>query len=287
MQKRIVKAADGTSIQLHQLRPGAGPRLLMLHGVGRAARTFSALSSQLPSRFDVWAADFRGHGSSGQADDRYLVRDYLLDAVAALQAAAEPTVVYGHSLGSLVAAALAAQCPSQVAAVVLEDPPAAEFWCSLTETSYYPTFQAMRKWAGRRDCSLQELTRSFGSEVVKTFENGAVQRIADLRDPVSLRFSASCVRDLDPQVMERILDGCWLDGYDYAQVFGNVRCPALLLRGHPGLGGMLSEQAAAELCALMQQTVLAEFPSAGHLPHWQALQMTAVQCCAFLETLDL
>ena len=132
MQKRIVKAADGTSIQLHQLRPGVGPRLLMLHGVGRAARTFSALAMQLPSRFDVWAADFRGHGHSGQADNRYRVVDYLQDAIAALQAAAEPAVVYGHSLGSLVAAALAAECPSQVAAVLLEDPPSSEFWNELS-----------------------------------------------------------------------------------------------------------------------------------------------------------
>lgn len=286
MQRRVVTSADGTAIHMHQIRPGGGTPLLMLHGVGRAGRTFAALATSLPARFDVWAIDFRGHGSSGEADKSYLVADYVPDAAAALQSFDGPAVVYGHSLGSLVAAAVAGECAALVSAVILEDPPSADYWGQLGETAYYPTFLAMRKWAGRSDCSLQELTAGFGSEVVRTFDNGAVHRISDLRDPVSLRFSASCVRDLDPMVMECIISRDWLEGYDYRTVFANVRCPALLLRGDPACGGMLSATAAAELSQLMRESVTADFPAAGHLLHWQSLSQVAVHCSAFLETID-
>ncbi|MFM7058369.1 MAG: alpha/beta fold hydrolase [Planctomycetota bacterium] len=280
-----VTTVDGVSIHVSDLRAGCGDRLLMLHGVGRAGRTFSSLACLLPSRFDVRAIDFRGHGRSGHADGQYRICDYLQDALAAIDAESGSVVLYGHSLGALVATAAAAARPARVSAVVLEDPPSPSFWQNLSETMYLPTFAAMQRWAGRRDLSVRELTANFGNEVVKSWPDGRVMRISDVRDAVSLRFSASCLRDLDPRVMTRILEGRWHEGFDQQASFAKVPCPALLLRGDVARGGMLSLEDAVQLQGQMPDCLRIDFPTAGHLLHWQVRSEVAGHVGTFLESL--
>jgi pimeloyl-ACP methyl ester carboxylesterase len=285
MGRDLLRTADGISIHVADLREGPRERLLMLHGVGRAGRTFSSLACLLPSRFHVRAVDFRGHGSSDHADGAYRICDYLQDALAAIDAEPGSVVLYGHSLGALVATAAAAARPTRVSAVVLEDPPSPEFWRSLADTMYQPTFAAMQRWAGRRDLSVRELAANFGNEVVKSWPDGRVMRISDVRDAVSLRFSASCLRNLDPRVMTRILEGRWHEGYDQQASFAAVPCPALLLRGEVARGGMLSLEDAEQLQGQMSDCLRIDFPTAGHLLHWQVRNEVAGHVGTFLESL--
>jgi pimeloyl-ACP methyl ester carboxylesterase len=258
----------------------------MLHGLGRAGRTFSSFATMLPERFRIRAIDFRGHGQSARAFGAYRVIDYVNDAVAAVKAIGAPVVLYGHSLGSLVSAAVAAQLPSMVTTVILEDPPSAGFWATLENTNYLPTFAAMQKWAGRRDLSVSELARGFGQEILKSWPDGRVMRISDVRDAVSLRFTASCLRDLDPAVMVPVLQGHWPESFQFEEIFRSVRCPALLMRGDVAKGGMLPEADADHFISLMTDGIRIDFPTAGHLLHWQVRSETAGQVSAFLETVS-
>lgn len=285
LESQHLKSADGISFHLFDLKAGGTEDLLMLHGVGRAGRTFSSFATMLPERFRIRAIDFRGHGKSGRAEGRYRVVDYVHDAIAAIEAIGKPTVVYGHSLGSLVALAVAARMPTMVSAVILEDPPSPAFWNILESTHYHPTFVAMRRWAGRRDISVSELARGFGQEKLKTYPDGRSLHVADVRDAVSLRFSASCLRDLDPAVMQTILDGRWPDGFDFDEVARTIQCPVLLLRGEVAKGGMLPEPDADNLMNLLADGVRIDFPTAGHLLHWQVRSEAAMNVSAFLETL--
>ena len=66
---------------------------------------------------------------------------------------------------------------------------------------------------------------------------------------------------------------------------GGVRCPALLMRGDVSRGGMLSEEDAASLAALLHDPVRLDFPTAGHLLHWQVRSELAGLAGAFLESL--
>jgi len=285
MNPQVITTADGVGIRMFDLRTTGTDNLLMLHGVGRAGRTFSSFAMMLPQRFHVRTLDFRGHGASGRANRAYRIVDYVRDATAAIDALGEPVILYGHSLGSLVSAAAASLRPQLVRAVILEDPPSAAFWASLKETQYYPTFKAMRRWAGRSDLSVPEITASFGNEVVKSWSDGRVMRIRDVRDAVSLRFSAACCRQLDPAVMATILAGRWMQDFRYEDAFGSVRCPALLMRGDVSRGGMLLEEDAASLAALLHDPVRLDFPTAGHLLHWQVRSELAGLAGAFLESL--
>lgn len=286
MNSEYVETVDGVSIRMLNLRPGGSETLLMLHGVGRAGRTFSSYATLFPSRFSIRAVDFRGHGQSGRADDRYRVVDYVEDAIAAAEAIGKPFVVYGHSLGALASIALAARRPQLISAVILEDPPSPGFWCQLQTTNYFPTFQAMHRWAGRRDLSIAEISTGFGSEPLKTFSDGRMLKISDVRDGVSLRFTARCLQDLDPAVMGAILGGRWPEKYDIEACLRDIQCPLLILRGDVAKGGMLPDTDAAHLLKQVRDGICVDFPTAGHLLHWQVRAEASMQVSAFLESLS-
>src|SRR5688572_8069530 len=102
------------------LRIGGGgegePLLLLLHGLGATGDVWSgwwpALARRWPGRW--LAPDLPGHGGSA-ALPAYTF-DALAEALVPLVEPAGRTVVLGHSLGGVVALALAAR--SSVAAVV-------------------------------------------------------------------------------------------------------------------------------------------------------------------------
>ena len=104
--------------------PRNGPAIVFFHGVTRRWQSFVPLIPALSTRWHIHALDHRGHGQSSRAKFGYLVRDYVHDAVAFVQQQVQgPVVLYGHSLGAMVAAGVAAELPQQVQGAILEDPP--------------------------------------------------------------------------------------------------------------------------------------------------------------------
>src|SRR3954471_8978915 len=120
----------------------SGPPLVLLHGVTSRWQGWLSVMPDLALRWRLFALDLRGHGRSGRADGRYRLTDYAGDVTAFLQRrAGEPAVVVGHSLGAMIAIAVAAEAPDFVRAVVLEDPPLAAFSTqSLRERPEYGPF---------------------------------------------------------------------------------------------------------------------------------------------------
>lgn len=285
MPNQQLTTSDGVSIRMFELKSGVGRDMLMLHGVGRAGRTFSGYAAMLPDQLRISAIDFRGHGQSGRSDNHYHVKDYVNDAVAALKAIGRPTILYGHSLGSLVAAAAAAQMPNAVSAIVLEDPPSKSYWEKIETTNYHPTFVAMRQWASRTDLSVSEIASQLREFPMKPTAEGKTVKLGDVRDAVSLRFTASCVRQLDPNVMKTILEDDWLAGFDIDEIFSAIRCPVLLLRGNTALGGMLSSDEADRIVDKLNDCTRIDFQTAGHLLHWQARVDASQHTAVFVESL--
>jgi len=109
-------------LALHELRPGPGRPLLLLHGLGEQSPTeVPAASAGWPG--PVCALDFTGHGCSDSPRSGGYTAEILMgDVDAALEALGEVTVV-GRGLGAYVALMASGARPSLVRGAVLADGP--------------------------------------------------------------------------------------------------------------------------------------------------------------------
>jgi len=273
-----------SQVSLHALvGPPAGGPLILLHGVSRSSRDFAPLFPALAARWQVLALDQRGHGESSRGKS-YHVRDYAGDLVELLETHAKfrPAVIYGHSLGALVATTVAARFPEAVRAIILEDPPGPKLLSGVERTPFYPTFAAMQKVAGSR-APVSQVAREL-AEVRLPTANGEV-RLGDLRDGVSLRLVARCLQEVDPAVYDSLLAGQWLDGIDWVDTLRAVQCPVLLLAADEKSGGMLSRSAIEEMQQNLADIITLPHPGVGHLIHWQGTEICLRHTLGFLESL--
>lgn len=111
-----------TKLALHELKPGPGPRLLILHALGeRSPSEIPAELSRWPG--SVFALDFTGHGQSSiPGGGGYTAEILMGDADAALALIGEATVV-GYGLGAYVALLIAGARPKLVRGAILCDGP--------------------------------------------------------------------------------------------------------------------------------------------------------------------
>ncbi|MBA4693911.1 MAG: alpha/beta fold hydrolase [Congregibacter sp.] len=103
------------NIDFHVQVSGSGEEVLLLHGAGASAHSFSGLAARLSERHRVIAADLPGQGFTTllplEAVGLTPFARYLRDLMAALDA--EPRWIIGHSAGAALAAeyALTADSP--------------------------------------------------------------------------------------------------------------------------------------------------------------------------------
>jgi pimeloyl-ACP methyl ester carboxylesterase len=263
--------------------PANGPPLVMFHGVGRKGIDFLPLVPALATRWHLHLIDHRGHGGSGRATGHYRAIDHVEDGLTVLSWLGRPAVLFGHSLGALVATGVAAARPELVQAVILEDPPSAAFLGRLADTGYYATFHAMQRLAGSNK-PVTQIARELGDTLIPTAD-GVVQ-LSTLRDGCALRFIARCLQDVDADVFTPILDRKWLDGYDESAIWRALTCPALLLRGDPALGGMLPTSDADTMGNLVADLIRIDVPGVGHLIHALATEAVVRHTLNFLESLS-
>jgi pimeloyl-ACP methyl ester carboxylesterase len=261
--------------------------MLLLHGVLRAWQDFMPLIPALAARWQVDALDFRGHGRSSPRQGHYRVVDYVEDAEAFLRHGCdEPAVVYGHSLGAMVALAAAAGPAAKCCkAIILEDPPFETVGSRIRETVFLSQFLGMQPLAGSKK-SVAEITEALAEIELTTPGTGRITRLGDVRDAVALRFGAHCLKQVDPHVFTSLVSGEWLKGYDLEAILGRVRCPVLLLQGDMAAGGMLTAEDAALLERLLPDCTRIKLEGVGHLIHWMQTETTLRLLIAFLESLD-
>jgi pimeloyl-ACP methyl ester carboxylesterase len=247
--------------------PPNGPPVLLLHGVTRRWQDWRVLLPSLTFDFQAHALDFRGHGRSGRAPGSYRVVDYVPDVLAYLRQAIElPAVVVGHSLGGMVAAAVAAELPGRVRALVLEDPTFAMTGDRIGETSFPDLFRAFLPHAGSAR-PVAEIAAELAEAPIHQPDRPVPARLGEVRDAVNLRTSAAGLKHLDPDVLTAPLAGRWLDGYDVPATLARVACPTLFLQGDFAAGGALPDEYAAELAAALRDVALVKLPGIGHNIH--------------------
>jgi pimeloyl-ACP methyl ester carboxylesterase len=115
-ERRRQLAGVSTSV----LEGGEGPPVVLLHGLGEFAATWTRVIPALVSSHRVVAPDLPGHGGSRQADGRLDGARMLawLDELIASTCTAPPVLV-GHLLGGTLAARYAARHPATPRGLVL------------------------------------------------------------------------------------------------------------------------------------------------------------------------
>ena len=117
---------DGVRLHYRDYAGGdhARPPILCLPGLTRNARDFAALAERLSPAWRVIAVDLRGRGESGYAKDpmSYVPLVYAQDLERLIAELALPRfVVFGTSLGGLLAMLLAASGRERIAGALLND----------------------------------------------------------------------------------------------------------------------------------------------------------------------
>ncbi len=110
-------------VELFYTDAGDGPAVLLLHGWSCDSHDWSWLIADLVADHRVIAVDLRGHGRSQVLDGPYNPQVMAADALQLLRRLDVTSVaVVGHSMGTIVASALALAAPELVAGLVLVDP---------------------------------------------------------------------------------------------------------------------------------------------------------------------
>lgn len=113
----------------HVLAGGSGPPLVLLHGMGAVAASWSAVGEVLASEYRVLIPDLAGHGASAplSGEINFAIELAALEAVLRAQCA-EPAILVGHSLGGWLACLITLRNSDLVRRVVLVNGPLLMPW---------------------------------------------------------------------------------------------------------------------------------------------------------------
>jgi pimeloyl-ACP methyl ester carboxylesterase len=112
------KTADCPGGRLSYREAGAGPALLLMHGVGGSSRSFRAQLEGLAGRFRVIAWDAPGYGDSAPREP---LLDSYAEAVIELldHLKVQSPHILGHSMGGVVAQGVAGLATTRVGCLIL------------------------------------------------------------------------------------------------------------------------------------------------------------------------
>jgi pimeloyl-ACP methyl ester carboxylesterase len=112
--------ADVKSVRMRYFVGGAGPPLILVHGLGGAASNWTELAPFLVGRHRLLVPDLPGHGGSAALPGVSGLEPFA-DRIVALaeREGMLPAPIVGHSLGGMVVLRLALRHPSAVQALVL------------------------------------------------------------------------------------------------------------------------------------------------------------------------
>ncbi|ACL41204.1 alpha/beta hydrolase fold protein [Pseudarthrobacter chlorophenolicus A6] len=97
---------------------GAGPAVVLLHGLAGSAREFFPTADALPE-YRAILVDLRGHGGSTRVPPGVARSDYVSDVVTVIERIGAPVVLVGQSMGAHTAMLVAAERPDLVGSLVL------------------------------------------------------------------------------------------------------------------------------------------------------------------------
>jgi pimeloyl-ACP methyl ester carboxylesterase len=252
---------------------GAGPPVLLLHGLAGYAGEWAETAGWLTGRARVVALDARGHGGSERFPADVSRAAHVADAAFAVQRLRlGPAVVVGQSLGGLTALLLAAERPDLVRGVVVaEAGPGGGGDPEAHEANVAEVTSSLRRWPVPF-ASCEAAVAFFGgpSLTAEAWAGGLEQRDGDWWP----RF--------DVDVMTRTLREA--DSRSYWTDWERIACPALVVRAG---AGSLPRADAQAMVRRGHRVTLVELAGAKHDLHLDRAAEWRVALSEFLDSLPL
>ena len=261
--------ANGITIHYHRTGGNSKPFLLLLHGITDSGLCWSRAAHDLEDSYNVIMTDARGHGHSGTSATAFSIALLADDAAAVIRALnLEKPYVWGHSMGAITAAMLAASYPDLVRAVVLEDPPLMDK--PLFETGGEQQEQYGWQWL----FELRALPRE--ERIARGFAlnpNWAKEEIIPWADSKA---------ELNIDILEHALAAV-SNAAPWREVISRIECPILLITGDPELHAIVTPETAQEAEHLWKNGELVHISGAGHNIHRDRYDETMTAVRAFLS----
>lgn len=270
----VLTVIEGLEVVLRRGGPRAST-LVFLHGIGSNRGSFSSLVDALPQRLGLVMCNTPGYGASRSlADPTPQAQDYARRLIALLDACAlDQVVLVGHSLGTLIATALAARHPERVRGLVL---------LACAQGYGRPPGELDGKSQDRLD-ALQRLGRQAFAEERAPGLLHAPDSKPELKQAV-----VAAMARINPEGYTQAVH--MLASGDLASDAAQCRCPSLLVLGGEDritpLPQSQAVQAALEAAApeLVHRFVLV--PEAGHAVHQEAPALVATAIARFVRDLE-
>jgi non-heme chloroperoxidase len=255
-----------TGVELHYVEQGdpQGRVLIFLHGFTDSWQTWDLVLSHLSRSYRAYALTQRGHGDSDKPACCYRVADYVRDVLAFmdLQNITQATLI-GHSMGSYIAAQVAADHPERIDRLVLIG------------------------WGPARPASPAAVER-----VIKL--NTYIESLEDRIDPAFVRdFVTSSVVSALPQayVERQVAESLKVPLFVWRQMLANrldsepepplgpIAARTLVLYGDHDV---YVSEGQHRLMSIMPDATYIVYPATGHALHWDQPRRFVADVHAFL-----
>jgi len=255
-------SADGLRLHFRDY-PGDESRapVLCVPGLTRNARDFEGVAQRLAGKRRVIAVDLRGRGESDYALDpySYVPPVYLQDLGALIaEHCVRPVVLFGTSLGGLMAMLLGLTARQTLAGVLLND---------VGPVIEEEGLDRIRSYVGRdeRFASWDEAARTIAANHQGSFPDythadwlTAAHRVCR-EEEGAIRF------DYDPRIAEPLALPLPEPAFDLWPAFETLHgLPSLLVRGE--YSDLLSAETASEMVRRIPMMGLVTLPRIGHAP---------------------
>jgi pimeloyl-ACP methyl ester carboxylesterase len=271
----VDRYANVNGLQVHFLdwaRPGSEgkPPLILLHGIGRLARSFDPIAPHFTDRYRVIAMDLRGHGDSGwHPQAAYLVEDYVQDLEGLVeQLGLRDIVLWGNSTGGRVAQVFAGTHPERTKAVIVEDV-GPERPKEISAGRSTRMAREQQGWA-----SVDELAAQMKRDYPRTPES-TLRLIATHNSKP--RDDGRVVLKRDPDIEKGFVPT------EIWRFVKTIRAPIIYILG--GASTIVPAQTQEELRRVLPQVEIVTMPGLGHYPNEEDREGFAAIVDRFLQAL--
>jgi pimeloyl-ACP methyl ester carboxylesterase len=255
---------------------GAGPSLVLVHGLGGSTTNWNAVAPALTNSGTVRAIDLPGFGLTPPRKDFHLEthRDSVIAYLETLDAA--PHTLVGNSTGGLLSEMVAAARPDLVARLVLVSPatpprfpdPRLD-WPTVVRLAVQatPVVGEAYGWYFLRTNSPEQLTRKTMQMITHKPGRVPVHLIEASRDMAAIRKELPWTRYASARTANSIARHYARRSF-YVDMIGAIEAPALVIQGMSD--HIVSPTAVEWMCSLRPDWELVQLDDTGHTPQMDA-----------------